>query len=269
MLPGLIGLSRTVGLAQSDFCHDIDLTTDYVSLASITPSRTGGNKMSITRTLNIAIAVTAVFLTGCTAENTVAQTETPPNKQEGQPGSQHETPEDETMRETATPESASESSPEPTRHWLAPPPAPADAADDPTAWADYKYTEWLHGMNTTYRELCGELTTLEVYRDCVPDDPHAYITDFSATQIGELIITIGPGPWENGPYDTQDIPAAHFVAGNAPFHIAKFSTDFDSITAVTPDGRRYTEPYDPYLETYFDHVDLEDMAAGSTDPVGA
>lgn len=158
----------------------------------------------------------------------------------------------------AEPVAPSESS----RHWLAPPPSPAAAEADPEAWADYKYVEWLHGMNTTYREMCGELTDLRVYRDCVPDDPHAYITDFSATDIGELVITIGPGPWEDGKYDTETIPAADFVAGNAPFHIAKFSTDFDSITALTPDGDSDTVPYDPMLDTYFDHVALEDMVAG-------
>lgn len=214
--------------------------------------------------LMAVLAITAAALAGCSSgslEDAAPAPEVIPTTQTASPAADPSTltPEAPAEPETAAP--SLEPSPEPTRHWLAPPPAPAEAAVDPEAWADYKYTEWLHGMNTTYREMCGELTDLSVYRDCVPDDPHAYITDFSATEVGELVITIGDGPWENGAYDTDAIPAAHFVAGNAPFHIAKFATDFDSITAVTPDGDSYTEDYEPYLDTYFDGVELEDQTA--------
>lgn len=231
--------------------------------------------MKTMHTCIVALAVVSTVLTGCStegaAEDDVAGAHTEglsdvhePEQQRdgGEVDEVHNSAEPAPAPETsAEPESAT-SSTEPSQHWLAPPPSPAAAQTDPEAWADYKYTEWLHGMNTTYREMCGELIDLTVYRDCVPDDPHAYITDFSATKIGELVITIGPGPWEGGTYDTETIPAADFVAGNAPFKIARFSTDFDAITAVTPDGESATVPFDPALETYFDNVALEDMVAG-------
>lgn len=220
------------------------------------------------------IALAAAALTGCGSVDTVKEeaaqshaeglSEVHEAKQQRDYGDAYE------ARNSAEPSPSHDASseietvaqsPELSRHWLAPPPSPAAAETDPEAWADHKYTEWLHGMNTTYREMCGELTDLSVYRACVPDDPHGYISDFSATEIGELLITIGPGPWEDGMYDTETIPAADFVAGNAPFKIARFSTDFDSITAVTPDGDSDTVSYDPVLDTYFDNVALEDMVA--------
>ena len=222
-----------------------------------------------------AIAVTAASLTTCSTKET-AQDEAVADQTEGlsevfesqqprangEPDKAHNNTEPTPTHDARSELDAATPSPEASRHWLAPPPAPpapTAAAADPEAWADYKYTEWLHGMNTTYREMCGELTDLSVYRACVPDDPHAYITAFSATEISELVITIGPGPWEGGTYDTESIPAADFVAGNVPFHIAKFGSDFDSVTALTPNGDSDMEPYDPILDTYFDHVPLEDM----------
>lgn len=208
-------------------------------------------------TLLAALTLSAAALAGCSASQLDGAAA--PAPETAAPASNASTPsetETEGPAETATP------APETERHWLAPPPAPAEAETDPEAWADRKYVEWLHGMNTTYRLMCGELTDLSDYRACVPDDPHAYITDFSATEIGELVITIGPGPWEGGTYDAEDMPAHLFVAGNVPFHIAKFATDFDTVTAVTPDGGSTTQPYDPALDTYFDHVTLEQLAAG-------
>jgi hypothetical protein len=221
--------------------------------------------VKVRRPLLISFLLSAAAFAGCTAgdqenaapapEATTADPTETETAAEEEAGTAAEV-EAEASTETVAPSS------QPSRHWLAPPPAPAEAAVAPQAWADYKYTEWLHGMNTTYREMCGELTDLSVYRACVLDDPHAYITDFSATEIGELIITIGPGPWENGTYETESIPAELFVSGNVPFHIAKFATDFDSVTVVTPDGDSHTQPYDPILDHYFDHVALEDLIAG-------
>jgi hypothetical protein len=212
------------------------------------------------QSLLAALTVSAAALAGCSADQLDSAA---PTAEAAAPASDASTPSEtdppaEPEAEAETPESSSES----TRHWLAPPPAPVEAETDPEAWADHKYTEWLHGMNTTYRKMCGQLTDLSVYRACVPEDPHAYITDFSATEIGELVVTIGPGPWESGTYDTEVMPAELFVAGNVPAKIARFATDFDSVTAVTPNGDSYTEPYDPMLDGYFDHVALEDMASG-------
>src|SRR5699024_7190829 len=103
----------------------------------------------------------------------------------------------------------------------------AENSDAPTgaaeleAWADERFDDWLRSMNFTYQGLCGGVDSVADYRQCVPDDPHGYITDFEAPVAGELVVRIEKGPWQSGSYE----PAATFMAGNMMLKIASYSND--------------------------------------------
>ena len=102
-------------------------------------------------------------------------------------------------------------------------------------------------MNFTYQGLCGGVDSVADYRQCVPDDPHGYITDFEAPVAGELVVRIEKGPWQGGPYE----PAATFMAGNMMLKIVSYSNDVDLLTVITPDGETHTVEYAPsgYTDT--------------------
>ena len=129
----------------------------------------------------------------------------------------------------------------------------AENSDAPTgaaeleAWADERFDDWLRSMNFTYQGLCGGVDSVADYRQCVPDDPHGYITDFEAPVAGELVVRIEKGPWQGGPYE----PAATFMAGNMMLKIASYSNDVDLLTVITPDGETHTVEYAPsgYTDT--------------------
>ena len=129
----------------------------------------------------------------------------------------------------------------------------AENSDAPTgaaeleAWADERFDDWLRSMNFTYQGLCGGVDSVADYRQCVPDDPHGYITDFEAPVAGELVVRIEKGPWQGGPYE----PAATFMAGNMMLKIVSYSNDVDLLTVITPDGETHTVEYAPsgYTDT--------------------
>src|SRR5699024_2476009 len=102
-------------------------------------------------------------------------------------------------------------------------------------------------FRSTYQGLCGGVDSVADYRQCVPDDPHGYITDFEAPVAGELVVRIAKGPWQGGPYE----PAATFMAGNMMLKIASYSNDVDLLTVITPDGETHTVEYAPsgYTDT--------------------
>ena len=105
-----------------------------------------------------------------------------------------------------------------------------DNADKPQteaeleAWADARFEDWLRSMNFTYQGLCGGVDSVADYRQCVPDDPHGYITSVEAPAAGELIVRIENGAWQGGPYE----PAAQFVAGNMALKIKSANTPTSS-----------------------------------------
>src|SRR5699024_10574209 len=108
----------------------------------------------------------------------------------------------------------------------------ADNSDAPEsdaelhAWADARFEDWLRSMNFTYQGLCGGVDSVEDYRQCVPDDPHGYITSMEAPAHGELIVHVQNGAWQGGRYE----PAAEFMAGNMMVKIGSYSSDLDLLT---------------------------------------
>ncbi|GAB3620921.1 hypothetical protein GCM10027417_21820 [Glutamicibacter endophyticus] len=109
---------------------------------------------------------------------------------------------------------------------------------DLDAWADEKYEQWINAMNFTYESLCGKITELPDYRKCIPTDPHAYINSVTAPAEGELLVTLSDGPWQNGTYDTQQIPGVSFVSSNMIIKINPRSQgDIEKLTVVTQDGK--------------------------------
>lgn len=129
----------------------------------------------------------------------------------------------------------------------------ADSLDAPKneaeleAWADDRFEDWLRSMNFTYQGLCGGVDSVADYRQCVPDDPHGYITSVEAPAAGVLVVRIENGPWQGGPYE----PAATFMAGNMMLKIGSYSNDVDLLTVITEDGQTNTVQYEPsgYSET--------------------
>ncbi|WP_022869701.1 hypothetical protein [Yaniella halotolerans] len=146
-----------------------------------------------------ALTISGVALAGCSLQ------------QSGSSEEISQEPED-SLEEpvAATPDSTVEA-PEPPA--TTPGPTVTDPEEAAQEWADGKYDQWLQGMHYVYRLMCGDIDTIENYRACVPDDPHGYITEFTAEEIGDLHITIGPGPWEGGTYDTERMLGARFVGG--------------------------------------------------------
>lgn len=128
----------------------------------------------------------------------------------------------------------------------------ADNSDTPEseaelqAWADARFEDWLRSMNFTYQGLCGGVDSVADYRDCVPDDPHGYITSMEAPAHGELIVHVQNGAWQGGQYE----PAAKFMAGNIMIKIGSYSNDLDLLTVVTEDGQSHTVEYVPEHNSY-------------------
>lgn len=130
----------------------------------------------------------------------------------------------------------------------------ADTLEEPKneaeleAWAKDRFADWLRSMNFTYQGLCGGVDSVADYRQCVPDDPHGYITSVEAPAAGELVVRIENGAWQGGPY----VPAAEFMAGNMMLKIGSYSNDVDYLTVITEDGDSHTVQYHPgggYAET--------------------
>lgn len=114
------------------------------------------------------------------------------------------------------------------------------------AWADARFEDWLRSMNFTYQGLCGGVDSVADYRQCVPDDPHGYITSVEAPAAGELIVRVENGAWQGGPYE----PAAQFMAGNMAAKIGDYSNEVDLLTVATEDGQSYSVGFDPNSGTY-------------------
>lgn len=114
------------------------------------------------------------------------------------------------------------------------------------AWANARFEDWLRSMNFTYQGLCGGVDSVADYRQCVPDDPHGYITSVEAPVAGELIVRVENGPWQGGQYE----PAAEFMAGNIALKIGAYSNEVELLTVITEDGQRHSVGYDPNIGTY-------------------
>jgi hypothetical protein len=110
---------------------------------------------------------------------------------------------------------------------------------DLDAWADEKYVQWLDAMNDTYESFCGTtIKKLEQYRDCIPTDPHAYVESVEAPAEGELVVTLGPGEWQDNTYDTDTMRGVDFVASNMILKINNkaFTTEAVENLTVVVDG---------------------------------
>jgi hypothetical protein len=110
---------------------------------------------------------------------------------------------------------------------------------DLDAWADEKYVQWLDAMNDTYESFCGTtIKKLEQYRECIPTDPHAYVESVEAPAEGELVVTLGPGEWQDNTYDTDSMRGVDFVASNMILKINSkaFTTEAVEILTVVVDG---------------------------------
>lgn len=114
-------------------------------------------------------------------------------------------------------------------------------------WADERFEDWLRAMNFTYQGLCGGVESVMDYRQCVPDDPHGYITSFEAPTYGELVVHVENGAWQGGQYE----PAATFMAGNILLKIGSYSNEVATLTVVTEDGQSETVEFDPHSGTYY------------------
>ncbi|WP_345472571.1 hypothetical protein QMQ05_01990 [Glutamicibacter ectropisis] len=122
--------------------------------------------------------------------------------------------------------------------------------NDRKAWANEKYVQWLSGMNDVYESMChAEITTLEVYRSCLPDDPHAYVDKVTSPAFGELVVTIKDGPWMDGTYD---MPASGFVASNMLIKIndkAAVGEQVEKLTVIARGGEdTTTSPREEWLQ---------------------
>ncbi|ALG27907.1 hypothetical protein AOZ07_02080 [Glutamicibacter halophytocola] len=109
--------------------------------------------------------------------------------------------------------------------------------NDRKAWAKEKYVQWLAGMNDVYESMChAEITAVEVYRNCLPADPHAHVDKVTSPAFGELVVTINDGPWMDGIYDT---PASSFVSSNMIIKIndkAAVGEQVEKLTVIARDG---------------------------------
>lgn len=114
------------------------------------------------------------------------------------------------------------------------------------AWADARFEDWLRTMNFTYQGLCGGVDSVEDYRQCVPDDPHGYITSVEAPTAGELVVHVQNGERQGGQYE----PAAQFMSGNIALKIGRYSNELELLTVLTEDAQSHTVGYDPNIGTY-------------------
>lgn len=102
-------------------------------------------------------------------------------------------------------------------------------------------------MQYTYIEdkdagmFCTKFDDLKGYRDCVPNDPHAYIESFTSTESGHLIVTLTPDSrWQGGEYDT-DGSGLQFVAGNVGPRLQQDGFPFLKVTAeIAGTDKSYT-----------------------------
>lgn len=139
--------------------------------------------------------------------------------------------------------SAPESSPAPSASRPTATPSPTGKAEpekktEAQEWADAAYASWFKGMQYTYIEdpdagmFCDEFDDIAGYRECVPNDPHAYIESFTATASGHLVVTVSPDSrWEGGTYDTLEMPGLFFVSGNIGTRLEADNFTFVEVTA--------------------------------------
>ncbi|MGP5165215.1 hypothetical protein [Arthrobacter rhombi] len=105
------------------------------------------------------------------------------------------------------------------------------------AWADDAYESWFEGMQTTYIDdsdvgFCPPFDDLKGYRECLPNDPHAYVESFTSTEPGHLVVTLSPDSrWQGGEYDTDGISGLEFVAGNVGPRLQQDGFPFLKVTA--------------------------------------
>ena len=115
------------------------------------------------------------------------------------------------------------------------------------AWAKARMDDWLRSMNYTYQDLCGGVDTVADYRECVPEDPHGYITRVEAPTFGDLVVHIENGAWQGGQFE----PAASFMAGNMALKIGSYSNELETLTVITEDGQTNTVNYDSETASYY------------------
>ncbi|ALQ32487.1 hypothetical protein AA310_02510 [Arthrobacter sp. YC-RL1] len=107
--------------------------------------------------------------------------------------------------------------------------------EDREAWAQEKYVQWLNSMNDTYESFCkAEITSLKIYRQCIPSDPHAYIDKVESPAPGELVVTLEDGPWMDGTYD---LPASGFVSSNMMIRINEKNDGLQPLEKLTVTAR--------------------------------
>ena len=107
--------------------------------------------------------------------------------------------------------------------------------------------DWLRSMNYTYQDLCGGVDTVADYRECVPEDPHGYITRVEAPTFGDLVVHVENGAWQGGQFE----PAASFMAGNMALKIGSYSNELETLTVITEDGQTNTVNYDSETASYY------------------
>lgn len=117
-------------------------------------------------------------------------------------------------------------------------PEPSDT--DPQDWADTRAEQYRQNYLITYNDVCNG--TVETLGGCGTEDPHASITDISASEVGYLEVQVEDGPWKTG--WAAEWPA-EYVASGMMTMLAYETTDVEEITVVLPDGRSYTEQWHP------------------------
>ncbi|MGP5390484.1 hypothetical protein [Glutamicibacter arilaitensis] len=177
------------------------------------------------------VLIAALALTGCTTGNqsadaTPSATATPSASATAQAASKASSASTSATATRTVPSEMPTTSPEPTSMFKS-----------GQAWADDAYDSWFKGMQYTYIEdknagmFCTKFDDLKGYRDCVPNDPHAYIESFTSTEPGHLIVTLAPDSrWQGGEYDTEG-SGLPFVAGNVGPRLQQDGFPFLKVTA--------------------------------------
>ncbi|GAA3300346.1 hypothetical protein [Glutamicibacter nicotianae] len=118
---------------------------------------------------------------------------------------------------------------------------------DRKAWAEEKIVQWLDSMNDTYESFChSEITELEVYRNCLPTDPHGYVEKVESPAFGELVVTLEDGPWIDGEYD---IPASVFVGSNMSIRINQKAAQGEKVEKLTVIARNGADTHTETIST--------------------
>lgn len=139
-----------------------------------------------------------------------------------------------------------------TRNDLFPVPSAEDSAcgeKDLECWADEKYNQWLASMDETYRGMCGKISRLADYHQCIPSDPHGFVDSVEAPEPGELLVTLADGVWQDNTYDTEEIPGIDFVSSNMAVRIAEKDVGLKQVTVMTADGDK-TSTNQPHPDRY-------------------